>query len=317
MQGVRTLLTASSGGHLAELQALAPRLPFDPGEVTWFTPPGARRPDSGGDAEVRTARDAPPRAVLPALANAAVVAAMFRRRRFDAVVSTGASLAVSSLPVARSFGAAAYYVESAARVDGPSLSGRLVSAVPGVRTFTQSPRWADRRWPYAGSVFDSFRPGPSAPNVVHRIVVTVGSQSGYPFDRLVTRLARVIDPATETLWQTGSADTTGLGIAAHASVPAPELDRAMAAADVVVAHAGVGSALAAVSAGRHPVLVPRRLHHGEHVDDHQVEVARELQERGLATCCDADEIDLDVLQEAASRRVSVDRSAPPLQFGSG
>ena len=52
----------------------------------------------------------------------------------------------------------------------------------------------------------------------------------------------------------------------------------MREADVVVAHAGVGTALAALEVGKCPVLVPRRLAHGEHVDDHQVQIASELGE---------------------------------------
>src|SRR5205823_1466152 len=52
--------------------------------------------------------------------------------------------------------------------------------------------------------------------------------------------------------------------------------------DVAVTHAGVGSALTLFEAGRTPVMVPRGARRGEHVDDHQQLIARELSARGLA-----------------------------------
>jgi UDP-N-acetylglucosamine transferase subunit ALG13 len=39
------------------------------------------------------------------------------------------------------------------------------------------------------------------------------------------------------------------------------------AADLVVTHAGVASIVDAVRAGHRPIVVPRRQHLGEHVDD--------------------------------------------------
>ena len=54
----------------------------------------------------------------------------------------------------------------------------------------------------------------------------------------------------------------------------------MHAADAVVTHAGVGSILCARDAGHVPVIVPRLKRFGEHVDDHQAELARSLEEGG-------------------------------------
>ena len=64
------------------------------------------------------------------------------------------------------------------------------------------------------------------------------------------------------LWQTGDTDTSALGIDGYHAIPERELTQAMQEADVVVAHAGVGTALAALEVGKCPVLVPRRLAHG-------------------------------------------------------
>jgi len=59
----------------------------------------------------------------------------------------------------------------------------------------------------------------------------------------------------------------------------------MRSAEVVVSHAGVGSTVTAIRAGKKPVLVPRLARFGEHVDDHQVQLAERFAERDLALIC--------------------------------
>jgi UDP-N-acetylglucosamine--N-acetylmuramyl-(pentapeptide) pyrophosphoryl-undecaprenol N-acetylglucosamine transferase len=44
--------------------------------------------------------------------------------------------------------------------------------------------------------------------------------------------------------------------------------------------------------------------HGEHVDDHQFEVAAELAARGLATMCDPEDLTLPLLSAVGARGVS-------------
>ncbi len=313
---VRTLLAASGGGHLTQLVNLRERLPFDVGEVTWFTVDTPQSRSMLAGEQVVFADQAPPRDWRGALANARLAHAMCRRLRFDAALSTGASIAVSALPVASRAGAESYFIESAARVDGPSVSGRILAAVPGVRTFCQYRSWSGGPWAYAGSVFDSFEPGPvDAGARLDRVVVTLGSQDGYPFDRLVRRLRAVMPTDLQVLWQTGATETARLGIEGVRSMPAAQLEAAMVDADVVVSHGGVGSALSALLAGRHPVLVARRRSAGEHVDDHQLQITRALSDRGLATACTPEDLDLQVLRTAATRSVLRRVTPPPLDLG--
>lgn len=311
---MRTLLAASGGGHLTQLVRLRERLPFDPGEVTWITMDSPQSRSMLAGERVVFAHPAPPRDWQGALRNARLVGATLRRDRFDAAVSTGASLAVSTLPLARLHGAEAYFIESAARVAGPSVSGRVLARWPGVRTFCQYRSWATGGWSYAGSVFDAFESRASGESpVIRRVVVTLGSQN-YPFDRLVSRLVDILPAGVEVLWQTGATDPGMYGIDGNRTVAADELESAMADADVVVAHAGVGSALSALSAGRHPVLLPRRAARGEHVDDHQQQIATELDGRGLATTCDVDELDLGVLMEASQQGITERSTCPDLDL---
>jgi UDP-N-acetylglucosamine transferase subunit ALG13 len=80
----------------------------------------------------------------------------------------------------------------------------------------------------------------------------------------------------------------------------------------VVCHAGVGSALQAMSVGKAPILVPRLIEHGEHVDDHQEQIAKRLGGLGLAMPVDAEALSADIIAEAATRGVRNADAPSPL-----
>ncbi len=61
--------------------------------------------------------------------------------------------------------------------------------------------------------------------------------------------------------------------------------RHVTAAEVLILHAGAGSVIHAIRAGKVPVVVPRQAALAEHVDDHQSEFARELLHLGKVVVC--------------------------------
>jgi UDP-N-acetylglucosamine transferase subunit ALG13 len=65
------------------------------------------------------------------------------------------------------------------------------------------------------------------------------------------------------------------------------MEAAIASAEYVICHGGSGIITAALRAGRRPMVLPRRRQHGEHVDDHQVDMLDELVKMGLAVNLDA------------------------------
>lgn len=46
--------------------------------------------------------------------------------------------------------------------------------------------------------------------------------------------------------------------------------------DMIIGHAGAGTLLHALHAGKVPVVMPRQKKYGEHVDDHQIELVKAL-----------------------------------------
>jgi UDP-N-acetylglucosamine transferase subunit ALG13 len=65
-----------------------------------------------------------------------------------------------------------------------------------------------------------------------------------------------------------------------------EFRTAIREADVVIAHAGAGTLCHAADTGKIPVVMPRRAKYGEHIDDHQVELAHALAANGTVISVD-------------------------------
>ena len=309
-----TLLCASTGGHLKQLHCLHRRLVGIDRPFRWatFDTPQSRSLLEGEQVDfVHFVGGRDPRNVLR---NVPLVHRILSKHDVQTIVSTGSAMALPFFALGRVRGLTCHYIESAARSDGPSVTARMISRIPGVNLYTQYPAWEDHKWQYSGAVFDSFVPVDEpvpAPRELRKVVVSLGTFKDYGFERLVRRLLEILPPEAEVLWQTGDTDVSGLGITGHHTIPARELTEAIREADVLVAHAGVGTALAALEVGKCPVLVPRRLAHGEHVDDHQIQIAGELGERGLALSVEADDLTLEHLLEAAGTSVSTLPTDPP------
>jgi UDP-N-acetylglucosamine transferase subunit ALG13 len=97
-------------------------------------------------------------------------------------------------------------------------------------------------------------------------------------------------------------------------IPFAELQQQMATADVIIGHAGCGTALAALNAGRLPLLSPRTSAKHELVDDHQVQIAEWLSERGLAILREAGQITWQDIVDASTFRVGKLRNPPCLRL---
>ena len=143
--------------------------------------------------------------------------------------------------------------------------------------------------------------------------MTVGTLD-FSFMGLLTRLQAILPETVEVVVQAGS-DGGRLdwpGASVRSKMGHEELRAHVDWADVVVAHAGIGSALTVLEAGKVPVLVPRTQRLGEHVDDHQAQIARHLAGRDLAVVATSDTIGLDDLSQALAR--SVERTGTERKF---
>lgn len=309
-----TLCVASTGGHLDELARIVPAITPAARAVEWVTFDDPQVATALPGEVVHLLPYVPPRGYLELLRGLPPVRDLLRSGRYDRVVSTGSAVAIPFMALARRWGIPCHYVESAARSVGPSATGKVAAALPWVHCYTQHPGWASRRWHDRGSLFDRYHRVPAKPSsVIRSAVVTLGTMRKYGFRAAVAALVgvlpEVLAPDAEVLWQVGSTDVADFGIAAHDRVPARDLRQAVQEADLVVSHAGVGSALTALDAGRCPVLLPRRAAFDEHVDDHQALIAAELAGRGLAVSRTPDRLTAADLLASRHTGVVADDSA--------
>lgn len=113
------------------------------------------------------------------------------------------------------------------------------------------------------------------------VFVTVGTHE-QPFDRLVRAIDVLVADGTlsdDVFVQTGYCAYSPEHCEWQKFVPATEMRGRMEGADVVVTHGGPSSFIEAMAAGKVPVVVPRLVRLGEHVNDHQVDFVRLVAER--------------------------------------
>jgi UDP-N-acetylglucosamine transferase subunit ALG13 len=299
----RVLYVASTGGHLAELNRLSARFDALPDSV-WVTFDSQQSRSVLDGRNVRFVPYVSPRDLVGTLRAFRRIFRLMRAERFDSVVSTGAAVALGAYVAAKLLRVPAVYVESVARVSGPSLTGRIVAALRLAQLRTQHASWASPRWQWQESVLNDFRSVPSLNRIPAspRLFVTLGTIRPYRFDALIDAVLRTGLANEHTVWQVGITTRTDLPGRVVEQLGHEEFLAAAAAADVVVTHAGVGTVLELLEHGTHPVVVPRSRNRGEHVDDHQHEIAEYLRTIDVATVLEVDEITVRRIREAAAAR---------------
>jgi UDP-N-acetylglucosamine transferase subunit ALG13 len=128
--------------------------------------------------------------------------------------------------------------------------------------------------------------------------VTLGFERR-PFDRLLKAVdegiaSRIIPPAT--LVQRGYSPYALRQCPSVSFLSYTEMRAALSAAEIIIAHAGVGTLLQCLRLNKIPILFPRSARLGEHVDDHQVIFARIMQEQKRALVAHDGEQLLEIFQ---------------------
>ncbi|HWA66738.1 MAG TPA: glycosyltransferase [Mycobacteriales bacterium] len=305
----KVLLAASTGGHLAQLHRFAPLLGAS-ADSLWVT---FETNQSRSLLEGRRVCFLPyvgPRQSRPLLRTIPRIRELLRNEHFDVAASTGAGIALTTLPLARAHGVPALYIESLSRVNGPSLSGRVLAASHTVQLRTQHPAWATRRWRPFPSVLDTYhrddRPEVSRP----KLFVTLGTIKPYRFDALVDAVLATGLADERTVWQLGETTRSDLPGTAYQMVSRDQFNSFATEADVVVAHAGVGTLLDLLELGVSPLVVPRRRSRNEHVDDHQVEICELMARHGLVAYHEAPDLSGQAIVAASGRGVLAEPVSP-------
>lgn len=113
------------------------------------------------------------------------------------------------------------------------------------------------------------------------IFVTVGTHE-QPFDRLLKCIDKMVEDGKikeEVIIQKGYTDFEPKNCKAEKLIGFEEMQKNIADARIIVTHGGPASFIAPLSIGKIPVVVPRQKDYNEHVNNHQLEFAREVASR--------------------------------------
>jgi UDP-N-acetylglucosamine transferase subunit ALG13 len=120
------------------------------------------------------------------------------------------------------------------------------------------------------------------------IFVTIGSM--FPFDRLIQAMDgwAAAHPGTELLAQIGEGAYVPVHMPHVRRLDQADFARTVEGAELVVAHAGMGSVITASQYGKPIVMTPRLQHQGEHTTDHQIATANWLRGKPGVYIADTD-----------------------------
>jgi UDP-N-acetylglucosamine:LPS N-acetylglucosamine transferase len=146
----RVMLVCCQGGHLMQMLALKPT--WGDLERIWITTRAADTEALLQDEPKVYAHVPTARSIKNMLRNLWLAIGVIREHRPDVLLSTGGGVTVPVFLVGKLAGARLIYVESLTRVEGPSLTGRLVYPLVD-RFFVQWPEAASRgRMEFAGNL---------------------------------------------------------------------------------------------------------------------------------------------------------------------
>lgn len=149
---LRVLLVCSPGGHLQQMLALSEG--WQDFEVSWATLDGRDVEHLLADKDVSVGHGPTNRSLVKFLRNITFAYRVLTEKRPDAILSTGAGLAVPFFLLGRLKGCRLVYVESLTRTEGLSLSGRMVAPFAH-SMFVQWPGAMTGRTRYVGSILSS------------------------------------------------------------------------------------------------------------------------------------------------------------------
>ncbi len=109
------------------------------------------------------------------------------------------------------------------------------------------------------------------------ILVTVGTNS-WNFERLIKEMDSIaVKIDEEIIMQISDIAYTPQNAKYFRFTSKEEMERLFMDARIIVSHAGVGCIISALKYNKPLIIVPRRKMYNEHFDDHQVDIAKELE----------------------------------------
>ncbi|MBQ8541053.1 MAG: glycosyl transferase [Clostridia bacterium] len=132
------------------------------------------------------------------------------------------------------------------------------------------------------------------------IFVAVGTQK-FSFNRLLKNIDDLIEAGAiteEVFAQIGNSDYIPKNFKYISFMSKEDFDSTVERSSLVITHSGVGTIISAISRHKPIIVCPRLSKYGEHVDDHQLEIAQYFSKMKYILMCNDGEALLDVINIA-------------------
>lgn len=121
-----------------------------------------------------------------------------------------------------------------------------------------------------------------------KIFIPLGTQK-FPFNRLIKEINRLID--TKVIKRENvfiqSAIYDIIPLCDHTTIlPNSSFQKKVEEADLIITHCGVNSIISCMRLNKKLIIVPRLKQYGEHVDNHQIEIANLMKDKFKICCLD-------------------------------
>lgn len=134
------------------------------------------------------------------------------------------------------------------------------------------------------------------------IFVAVGTQK-FQFDRLIRSVDQLVaESGEEAFGQIGYSTYLPEHFPYKQFLPKEEFLEMIRKSGMVITHSGVATIIEALQANKPVIVMPRLEHFGEHVDDHQVQIAESFDENGLVLMCTDENKLADLVDQARSKK---------------
>ena len=134
------------------------------------------------------------------------------------------------------------------------------------------------------------------------IFVAVGTQK-FQLNRLLKAVDDLVERGQlegEVFAQVGHSDYRPQHYGYQDFLSKDDFQSCISRCDLLITHSGVATIIAGLKLGKKVVVVPRLAKFGEHVDDHQVQIAKSFSEKNLLLMCQ-EEADLaDTIKRAGT-----------------
>ena len=132
------------------------------------------------------------------------------------------------------------------------------------------------------------------------IFVAVGTQK-FPFNRLLKAVDDLIEQGVlteEVFAQVGHSDYVPRNYAYKDFLSKEDFHARISGCDLLITHSGVATIIAGLKQEKPVVVVPRISEFGEHVDNHQIQIAESFTKKNLILICRERDNMAEVIQRA-------------------